>query len=214
MRSDETLILIGAGGHGKVVLEALQASGTAPARLIVVDDNQQLAGTDFLGFPVTRMEACEELPGCGFHVAVGRNDVRRALCQRFLLRGAAPISVVHPGAVVSPHARTGAGVFLAACCVLAPDSSVADGVIVNHGAVVDHDCEIGEYSHIAPHATLGGNARIGSGVLVGAAAVIMPGVTIGNGCTIGAGAVVLRDVPSFSTVVGVPGRAVGKEHTL
>lgn len=210
MRTEDPIVLFGAGGHAKVVFDALRASLDDLSGLLVVDENPGLRGQDFLGLPIASGEACAGLAKFRFHVAIGRNDVRRAVAERLAAGGGVAISVVHPGALVSPLARIDAGTFLAAGCILAPDSSVARGVIVNHGAIVDHDCTVGAYSHIAPNVTLGGKVSIGAGVLVGAGAVILPGVSVGEGAVVGAGAVVTRDVAAFETVVGVPGRTLQK----
>jgi sugar O-acyltransferase (sialic acid O-acetyltransferase NeuD family) len=203
MLTDTDIIFFGAGGHAKVVFDALQASDGEHPGLTVVDDNPALVGQDFFGIPVQRGDACEQLARFRFHVAIGRNAVRQAVFARLRGWGGLPLTVLHPRAQVSPHARVGEGGFLAAGCVVAPASVIGEGVIVNHAAVVDHDCQVGAYSHIAPNVTLGGNVRIGTGVLVGAAAVILPGVTVGDGCIVGAGAVVIANLPAATTVVGV-----------
>lgn len=213
MRTEGSTILFGAGGHAKVVFDAIEAMQGEQVKLTVVDDNPALVGHDFFGIRVQRGDACEQLTAFRFHVAIGRNDVRRSVFDRLCGQGGLPLSVVHPQAQVSRHARVGEGSFLAAGCVVAPASAIAEGVIVNHAAVVDHDCWLGAYSHIAPNVTLGGNVRIGAGVLVGAGAVILPGVSVGDGCTIGAGAVVIANVPASSTVVGVPGRMLQKGNS-
>ncbi len=210
MRTEAAILLFGAGGHAKVVFDALQASVGEQAGLAVVDDNPALVGQDFFGIQVQCGDACEQMVRFRFHVAIGRNAVRQAVFARLRGRGGVPLTVVHPRAQVSPHARVGEGSFIAAGCIMAPASAIGEGVIVNHAAVVDHDCQVGAYSHIAPHVTLGGNVCIGEGVLVGAAAVVLPGVTVGHGCTIGAGAVVVTDVPPATTVIGVPGRVLQK----
>lgn len=210
MRTEDPIVLFGAGGHAKVVFDALRASVHDLSGLLVVDEDPGLRGQDFLGLPIAPGAACAGLGKFRFHVAIGRNDVRRAVSERLAGRGGAALSVVHPGALVSPLARHEPGTFLAAGCILAPDSSVARGVIVNHGAIVDHDCTVGAYSHIAPNVTLGGKVSIGAGVLVGAGAVVLPGVSIGDGAVVGAGAVVTRDVAAYETVAGVPGRTLQK----
>jgi sugar O-acyltransferase (sialic acid O-acetyltransferase NeuD family) len=210
MRTDAAVFLFGAGGHAKVVFDALQVSAGEHPGLNVIDDNPALVGQDFFGIPVQGGEACEQLAHFIFHVAIGRNVVRRAVFERLRGRGGLPLTVIHPRAQVSRYAQVSEGSFLAAGCIVAPASTIGEGAIVNHAAVVDHDCQVGAYSHIAPHVTLGGNVRIGEGVLVGAAAVVLPGVTLGHGCTIGAGAVVVADVPAATTVVGVPGRILQK----
>jgi acetyltransferase-like isoleucine patch superfamily enzyme len=80
--------------------------------------------------------------------------------------------------------------------------------IVNSGAIIEHDCILGNHVHIAPRATLGGNVLVGDFAHVGLGAAVLPSATVGAGCVVGAGAVVLRDVPTNSTVVGVPARVL------
>ena len=206
MCTDVTTLLFGAGGHAKVVFDSIESSVGEPAQVTVVDDNPTLVGQDFFGTRVQRGDVCEQFDAFRFHVAIGCNGVRRSVFERLQACGGVPLTVVHPWAHVSQHARVGEGSFLAAGCIVAPMSRLAEGVIVNHAAVVDHDCIIGAFTHIAPNVTIGGNVRIGDNVLVGAGAVILPGVSIGDGCTIGAGAVVIADVMTDKTVVGVPGR--------
>jgi sugar O-acyltransferase (sialic acid O-acetyltransferase NeuD family) len=210
MRTDLPILLLGAGGHAKVVFDAIQASHPEPVQVTVVDDNPALVGQAFFGTRVQRGDVFEQIDAVRFHVAIGCNEVRRSVFERLRARGGVPLIVVHPRAHVSRHARVGQGSFLAAGCIVAPASRLAEGVIVNHAAVVDHDCIIGAFTHIAPNVTIGGNVRIGDNVLVGAGAVILPGVSIGDGCTIGAGAVVIADVMAARTVVGVPGRILQK----
>ncbi|MFC5299832.1 NeuD/PglB/VioB family sugar acetyltransferase [Azospira restricta] len=210
MRTKE-ILLYGAGGHGKVVLDALLTSVDDLSGLLVVDANPELHGTEFLGFVVAMPGNCLALAPRNFHVSIGRCDVRRSVHEQLAGRGHEAMTVVHPEAVVSRFARVESGSFLAARSVLGPGAAVGAGVVVNHGAVVDHDCTVGAFSHIAPNATLGGAVRIGPGVLIGAGAVVLPGVSIGEGATIGAGAVVVSDVAGFTTVVGVPGRVLQQE---
>lgn len=211
MRTSESLVLFGAGGHAKVVFDAWQAAGSELSNLLVVDENPALRGAHFFGFSVQGAQACEAVASFRFHVGIGNNELRRGVSERLERLGGVPVTVVHPGARASRHAHLAEGAFLAAGCIVAPDSRVGKAVIVNHGAVIDHDCVVGHYSHIAPRVTLGGNVRIGEGVLVGAGAVILPGVSIGDGATIGAGAVVIEDAPAGATMVGVPGRLLEKE---
>lgn len=207
MRTRE-ILLYGAGGHGKVVFDAMLASRGDLSGLLVVDGNPDLQGTEFLGFAVTMPEASPAQVPRRFHVAIGNGAARSAIHELLERQGHEAMTVVHPQAVVSRFARVGSGSFLAARSVVAPGASLGAGVIVNHGAVVDHDCTVGAFSHLAPNVTLGGAVRIGYGVLIGAGAVVLPGVSIGDGATIGAGAVVVSDVAGSTTVVGIPGRVL------
>jgi len=198
--------IYGAGGHGKVVLDAAQGLGLAA---VPVDDAlPERGGIDRLGVSCSRYtdRLAEEI-GKG-HVAIGNNRTRRHIVEKLRSLRVDLITVVHAKAVSSPHARLGSGIFVAAGVIVGPDAEVGDGVILNHGAIVDHDCRIGDWAHIAPNATLGGGVEIGDSVLVGSGAVILPGVKVGSGAVIGSGAVVTRNVNESDCVVGVPAQRV------
>ena len=202
----DSLLIIGASGHAKVVLDALRAS--EPALMIgVTDDNRALEGTLLHGLPVlTPVDWTREPTAAPFHIAIGHNENRARCYTAGRASQRMPRSIIHPDATVSPLAEIGAGSFVAARAVVAPAARVGEGVILNHGSVVDHDCLVGDFSHIAPLAVLGGGVNVGRLVLIGAGAIVLPGQTIGDRAIIGAGAVVTRDVAAGVTVMGIPAR--------
>lgn len=206
MRTDP-IALIGAGGHARVVLDALLAAGQAPASIAVTaapdgsGDQRRL-----LGVPVHEPEFAEAIAGRGVHVAIGDNATRMRLLAAAHARGHALATIRHPRSVVSESARVADGVFIAALAVVGPQSEVGSGTIVNHAAIVDHDCRIGAGAHVAPGAVLGGGVCVGEGAFVGANATVLPGRSVGAGATVGAGAVVTRDISPHTIVVGSPAR--------
>jgi len=199
----EEYVIVGAGGHAKVVLDACQRAYPG-ARLEVRDDDPAKANATLLGVAIRTPIAAALGRRC--HVAMGDNAARRRISEAVLQAGGALASVVHPAAQVSRHAAIEGGAFIAAAAVVAPQARIGRGAIVNHGAVVDHDCEVGAWSHIAPGAVLGGAASVGESCLIGSGAVLLPGVRVAAGATIGSGAVVTRDVAAGAVVTGVPGR--------
>lgn len=196
--------LIGTGGHGKVVLDALLAAGVELTKVAARDGAAERHGQTWLGLRIAGPDIGDDLVGQAIHVAVGNGVVRQQLTERAVQVGAIPTTIVHPRASVSGLTEVGAGAFVGACAVVAPDASLGMGVIVNHGAVVDHDCQVADFAHLAPNSTLGGSVRIGARSLIGAGAVVLPGRIIGDDVTIGAGAVVTRDVASGQTWTGMP----------
>lgn len=199
-------VVIGSGGHGKVVVDALLTAGVPASEIEVRDADAARAKALVLGIPVKTPDLSETLQGRDVHVAIGSCAVRGKLYTALGDIDARPLTIAHPAANVSRSAQIGHGSFVAAQAVIGPDTVIGAGVIINHGAVVDHDCVVGAFSHVAPNATLGGGAKLGEAVLVGSGAVILPGVAVGDGAVIGAGAVVTHDVPAGETWIGNPAR--------
>jgi len=201
------LLIIGASGHAKVVIEAVQADRST-CDIRVTDQDVIKAGKKLLKiFSIELLDDWKNLPK-QFHVAIGDNNSRRALVELATEHDKEYVTIVHPDSSVSITASLGEGSFVAARSVVSAEVLIGDGCIINHGAIVDHDCRIGSYSHIAPNATLGGGAVIGEGCMVGAGATILPQITIGQNSVIGAGAVVTSDIPENQTVMGVPGKCI------
>ena len=198
-----SLLIFGAGGHGRVVADAALAAGQWLRVLASDRDPERCNGELLTGVTLLPAYAATATAGA-IHVAIG-NGANRAKEVAALPPGLLA-TVVHPQASVSRHARLGPGCFVAAQAVVGPSAAVGVSVIVNHGAVVDHDVRVGDFSHIAPLAALGGGAQLGRRVLVGSGASVLPGVRIGDDVVIGAGAVVAHDLPEAGTYAGVPAR--------
>ena len=204
------VLILGAGGHGKVVLDILRAAKQHNP-VGFVDADRSLAGTSVSGLPILGApNALPKLRGKakGAIVAIGANHTRRSYAAMVREHGLELVNAIHPSAVVSPTVQVGGNVVVCAGAVVCVDAKLADSVIVNTGAVVDHECEVGEAVHVAPGALLAGRVRVGSEAFVGMGAKVIQCLSIGDGATIGAGAVVLQDVPAGATAVGVPARVI------
>jgi sugar O-acyltransferase (sialic acid O-acetyltransferase NeuD family) len=200
-----SLLVVGAGGHAKVVIDAVRSAGS-PLRLVLADEDERKGGQTVSDLQVI-VPVAKALSGVdAFHVAVGNNSIRQRISEHLAARGLTNRQITHPRACVSRAARIAEGVFIAAQGIIGPDAQIDGGCIINHGAVVDHDCHLGSFTHVAPNATLGGGVRVGRRVLIGAGANILPGVSIGDDCVVGAGSVVLSDLEPGSVYVGVPAR--------
>ncbi len=192
-------VIVGAGGHAKVVLDAVETLGVAVSGAI--DDDPALDGAFVLSVPVIGDLGLVQTLTCELIHGIGDNAVRERVSSTTTNRW---LQVVHPWSSVSSHASLAAGVVVLAGAVIQCDASIGEGAIVNSGAIVEHDVEIGAFSHVAPHATVTGGASVGRRVLVGAGATVLPGVHVGDDATIGAGAVVIRNVRAGATVAGNP----------
>ncbi len=200
----ESWIIVGAGGHARVVMDALQCQKGAGFNCRFADDNISLHGQFVLDVPVLGSANEAVFPGVRFHVAIGENRTREKLCQLMLEIGGVSFAVAHPAAVISKFALLEEATFVAARAIVAPGSKIGVGAIINHGAVVDHDCAIGDFAHVAPGATLGGGVKVGRCALIGAGANVLPGISIGESSVIGSGAVVTKNVPAGTLAIGVP----------
>jgi UDP-perosamine 4-acetyltransferase len=205
------IVIIGAGGHGKVVLDILRAAGEVEP-LGFLDADPALAGTQVCGLTV--LGPANLLPGLrrqkvkGAIVAIGDNRARDQYAALVREHGLELVNAIHPRAYVSPTAMLGRNVAVAAHATVCVDARVEDSAIINTAAVVDHENVIGRGSHIGPGALLAGRVRVGPLAFVGMGAMVLQCRTIGEGATVGAGAVVRQDVPPGATVVGVPARVI------
>ena len=214
----EKVVVLGAGGHARVVVMALNALGYKSG--VFLDDEALKRGVPFVGGweyagPITdfAMRKLALKAGAQFIVGIGSVDadgcaVRDKLCRMGIEAGLKPITVFSPTAVILGH--VGEGVFVGPGAIVMPGATVRANSIINTGAIVEHDCLVGWSSHIATRATLCGGVHVGKGVHIGAGAVVKQGVIIGDGATVGMGAVVLEDVEAGDTVVGNPARALAR----
>jgi sugar O-acyltransferase (sialic acid O-acetyltransferase NeuD family) len=203
--NDPGVLVIGAGGHAKVVIATLQAAGRVVRAAF--DDDAARHGGCVLGVPIAGpVDAAQNYRGLEALVAIGDNRTRRAMVERLSLRWA---TAIHPQAVVHASARLGPGTVVFAGAVIQPDACIGAHVIVNTAATVDHDCSVGDFSHLAPGAHLGGNVSVGRGVFLGIGAVVLPNLALGDAAVAGGGAVVVGDVAASVVVAGVPARLLG-----
>lgn len=195
MQDRKRIAVFGAGGHGKVVVDAVERNADLTVAC-VVDDHPQ-PGAALLGHAVAGgREALLARRGRidGVIVAIGDNRARHEVARWLEAQGFVLLSVVHPAAVVAPSALVGPGTLVMPGAVVNAEARIGANAIINSGAVVEHDCEVGEAAHVAPGAVLCGGACIGAGTLIGAGAVVLPGVRIGEFLLVKAGTVAARDM--------------------
>lgn len=208
----EPFVFIGAGGHARVLLEALHESGHCPP-VGVIDERAASQGPVWFGIPVLGGdEIFAELPARGmthFVIAIGSaraTSLRERLYDRAISLGLRPIIVRHPSASISASARIGPGAQLLAGSVVNAGAVLADNVIVNSRAVVEHDCEIGAHVHVATGAVVCGGVKIGARSHIGAGAIVRQGISLAADSTVGIGGVVVENVSAGTTVAGNPAR--------
>jgi sugar O-acyltransferase (sialic acid O-acetyltransferase NeuD family) len=205
------VVIIGAGGHGKVVLDILRAAGQHEP-VGFVDSFANRANTQYCGLtifgPANVLPRLRQQNIRGAIVAIGNCRARQEYALHLRSLGFELINAIHPTASVSPTAQIGRNVVIAPMAAICTEAKIADSVIINTGAIIDHECEVAEGAHICPRAALAGRVRVGTGAWIGLGAGIIQCITVGEHAMVGAGAMVIRDVPAHATVVGVPARVI------
>lgn len=207
--SDLPFVVIGGGGHAKVVIGLLTARSLPIEGY--VENIPPHNGEDIFGVPCLGTdEALEAFPPGRARLAIGIGDgeIRAGLFERFISAGYCMPHLIHPSATVDPTADIADGVQVMAGAVLQADAKLAENIVLNTGCRIDHDCLIGRHALIGPGAVLCGGVSIGEHVTIGANATVIQGVTIGDHAVVGAGAVVLQNVNARIRVAGVPAKEI------
>ncbi len=193
------MVLYGASGHCKVVIDILESMGI----LIdyIVDDDPNV--NELLGFDVRRdVGEYDELI-----VTIGSPKARKKIVESTKVKSYG--TVVHPSAIVSLRATIGEGTVVILGAIINSCAKVGKHCIINTGSTVCHDVVLGDFVHVAPHATVTGAVTVSEGTLMGVCSCAIPCMKIGSWTTVGAGVAVVKDVPDGVTVVGHPARVLG-----
>ena len=208
------VIVLGAGGHAKVLIDTLLALSV---ELIgIVDSASVPEQRSVLGIPVIgNDETVLNYPIDKVRLVNGLGSVtstfdRKRLFVHFKSKGYCFAGIIHPSAVIARKVNLAEGVQVMAGAVIQPGCVLGENTIVNTGASVDHDCLIGTHIHLAPGVTLCGGVEVGSGTHISTGATVIQGIRIGEGSLIAAGALVTEDVPDNVTVMGIPAKVVEK----
>jgi UDP-perosamine 4-acetyltransferase len=203
--TDERVVIIGGGGHAKVIIDMLQERGEVELAGCVSRESGNVLGLSWLGDD----DALPTLRASGLRrafVAIGDNRLRADLMRHVTSLGFSLVNAISSQATISRRAILGSGVAIMPGAIVNVDSTVDDGAIINTAAHLDHDCRIGSCAHIGPGCSLAGNVTIGEGAFLGVGTAVIPRRTVGAWSMVGAGAVVVRDIPPHVTAVGVPAR--------
>jgi UDP-perosamine 4-acetyltransferase len=197
------VILMGGGGHGRVLLEILHKQSRDLLGYTDLHDRKlkvPYLGTDDVLSQYGR-ESTYLVNGIG---SVRRPLERQKIFETMKSLGFCFLSVIHPQAIVADGVleQMGEGVQIIAGAVVNPGAILSDNVIVNTSASIDHDCYIGAHSHIAPGVVLSGDVRVGNGCHIGTGAKIIQGIQIGDGVLVAAGAIVRKDIPKNKIFYG------------
>lgn len=205
---NESVIIIGAGGHGKVIADMICQSGDRVEGFL--DDNPKL-GKSFIGFPVLgRISEYRRYPEAKYVVAIGSAVIRERIVSE--LKNVNWYTAVHPRAVISNlETEIGEGTVIMANAVINPGTKIGKHCIINSGAIIEHDNKIEDFVHVSVGAKLAGTVHIGKGSWIGIGAVVRNNLSVCAGCTVGAGGVVVKNLELPGVYLGVPAKMHEKE---
>jgi len=191
------VIIIGAGGHGKVVADIIRLNGDEVIGYLDDQRLEELPENDIIG--TTEMIG---LIDCYYFVAIGNC----AISEKIMAKDVKWYTAIHPSAILSPSVEIGEGTCVMANAVINSETVIGRGVIVNTAATIDHDCKISNYVHVAPGVHISGNVNVGKGTWIGVGSAVKNNISICGGCMVGAGAVIVKNINDPGTYIGVPAK--------
>lgn len=203
-----TFIIIGAGGHGKVVADVVKSQ--IPDALIYFLDDGLLVGSLVMGISVIgTVGDCCRYPSAHFIIAIGDNQKRQEIAEKYALNY---FTAIHPTAVIGSEVVIDQGTVIMANVVVNSAAKVGKHCIINTGAIIEHDNVIKNFVHISPGARLGGGVEIGNSTWIGIGATVKNNMRITQNCIVGAGAVVIKHIDHEGVYAGVPVRRINNEN--
>ena len=199
------LILIGAGGHAKSVVDSIDESEIELVGFI--DENKE--GEHF-GYPILA-KSFEDIENYGdyyYLISIGDVYFRREWYKRVTAAGLKTLNIIDKTALISKSAKIGTANYIGKYTVINADAQIGNNNIINTKALIEHECRIGNHTHMSTGSTVNGNVVVGDGVFFGSCAITAAQVHLGKYSTIGAGGVVVGDIPEGATAVGVPARVI------
>lgn len=202
----EKLIIIGAGGHGKVIADIARLNGYKEIYFFDDDINKQFNGKyKVVG---TLNDIGKYLNDYDFFVGIGDNQIRKTITKRLNELNIELPVLIHPSAIIDETVSIQPGTVVMANVVINADSKIGNGCIINTSSSVDHDCLINDYAHISPGVHIAGTVSVGVCSWIGIGATVKNNVYIGSDCIIGAGSVVTDNLLEPGTYLGVPARRI------
>ena len=197
---NEKVIIIGAGGHAKVVADIVRKNEDIVSGFLddAYENEKEFYGSKIYG-RVNKYELFKE--NCCFIIAIGNNKIRERISKELKCRW---YTGIHPTAVVSKSATIGEGTVVMPNAVINADAIIGKHSIINSGAIIEHDCKVGDYTHIAPKGLVCGVTNIGEKTFLGAGGTVINVIDVSDETTIGAGSVVVKNIKEKGTYVGVP----------
>jgi len=210
MEKNLPIIVIGAGGHAKVVIDTLLS--LSKEIIGMTDPSAELNNRYIFNVPVIGTEdvickyATDEIQLVIGFGSVRSTSPRKKTYLYYKKLGYSFADVIHPSVIIASEVQLGEGIQLMAGSIIQPCCKIGNNTIINTGATIDHDCYIGDHVHIAPGVTLSGSVIIGEGTHIGTGTKVIEKINIGRDCLIAAGSLVITNIDDCVTVMGVPAK--------
>lgn len=189
----KNVIIIGAGGHSKVIADIIRKNGDFVYGFLDDADREGVIG---------KVSDCTNYKNMSFVIGIGNNEVRKKIAEQYPKLNY--YTAIHPAAVIGENVNISEGTVIMANAVINPSSSVGKHCIINTGAIVEHDNVIADYVHLSPGAVLCGTVKVGECTHIGAGAVVRNNVTVTDKVVVGCGACVVKDLKEHGVYMGVP----------
>lgn len=202
------VVIIGAGGHAKVIADIIEKSGDEIVGFL--DDNKKKGTTIIKEYKVlgdfnNRFPLAIANSDYEFIIAIGDNKKREEISHSPNLKF---YTAIHPSAQIGLDVEIKEGTVVMANSCINSSAKIGKHCIINTGAIIEHDNIIEDFVHISPNVALGGTVKIGKNTHVGIGSTIKNNITICENCKIGAGAVVVKDIEKEGTYIGVPAKGI------
>jgi len=209
---DKSLIIIGAGGHGRVCAEAAQAAGWTVAAFFddALKDTKTINDIPVAQIGMAEIKTTYPKETHALLIAIGSNNDRRSFFEYGESMDYDMPAIIHPSAQISPSAIIADGTVILTNAVIGTNAKIGKYCIINTGASVDHDNALDAGTQICPGARLAGNVICGRLVFIGTGASVIPGCQIGDGALVGAGSMVATNIPHGVRVMGNPAKPFGE----
>jgi acetyltransferase EpsM len=212
------LIIIGAGGNSKVIIDTIQerihSLGEEIEIIGILDDNTEkrtLNGYSVIG-SINFINSLRDDDAMYFVNGIGDNYSRKKIYEQY--NNLKYYSVIHPSAIIGQGITIGDGTIIMPGVIINTDSKIGKQALINTGTIIEHDNVIGDFTHLASGTTTAGNVTVGDCSMLGTGTKVIQGLSIGSNTMIGAGSVVIHDIPDNSTAVGVPAKVIKQEGSI
>ena len=198
----ESIALIGAGGHCKVIIDIIHSLGTY--NIIGIYDD--IKKGQFCNYNIIGNSSQLDPTIKNYVITIGNGKIRKQIYE--INKHLTWVTLIHPSAIVSQNVTVDIGSVVCAGCIIQPDVKIGKHCIINTGCSIDHECQIYDFSSISPRATLCGQVNIGESCFIGANCTIIQCINVANNVVVGAGSVIIKNISEYSTVIGNPGRHI------